>query len=70
MANKIKQQMILQFNGQEADISAVEASVKQAWKDAGNKMVDITSLEIYVKPEEGKAYYVVNKEVDGAVDLF
>ncbi len=70
MANKIKQQMILQFNGQEADISAVEASVKQAWKDAGNKMVDINSLEIYVKPEEGKAYYVVNKEVDGAVDLF
>ena len=70
MANKIKQQMILQFNGQEADISAVEASVKQAWKDAGNKMVDINSLEIYVKPEEGKAYYVVNKAVDGAVDLF
>ena len=46
MANKIKQQMILQFNGQEADISAVEASVKQAWKDAGNKMVDINSREI------------------------
>ena len=31
---------------------------------------DVTSLDIYVKEEEGKAYYVVNGEAAGAVDLF
>ena len=31
---------------------------------------EITSLEIYVKAEEGKAYYVVNGQAAGAVDLF
>ena len=31
---------------------------------------DVTSLDIYVKAEEGKAYYVVNREAAGAVDLF
>lgn len=31
---------------------------------------EITSLEIYVKAEEGKAYYVLNGEASGAVDLF
>ena len=31
---------------------------------------DVTSLDIYVKAEEGKAYYVVNGETAGAVDLF
>lgn len=31
---------------------------------------NVTSLDIYVKSEEGKAYYVVNGEVAGAVDLF
>lgn len=31
---------------------------------------DVTSLNIYVKAEEGKAYYVVNGEAAGAVDLF
>ena len=31
---------------------------------------DVTSLDIYVKAEEGKAYYVVNGEAVGAVDLF
>lgn len=31
---------------------------------------DVTSLDIYVKAEEGKAYYVVNGEAAGSVDLF
>lgn len=31
---------------------------------------DVTSLDIYVKAEEGKAYYVVNGEAAGTVDLF
>lgn len=31
---------------------------------------DVTSLDIYVKAEEGKAYYVVNGEATGTVDLF
>ena len=31
---------------------------------------EVTSLDIYVKAEEGKAYYVVNGEAAGTVDLF
>ena len=31
---------------------------------------EVSSLDIYVKAEEGKAYYVVNGETAGAVDLF
>lgn len=67
---KTKQQLILQFDGQEADLSALEAIVKKDWKDAGKKLADIESLDIYVKPQEGKAYYVVNREVEGKIDLF
>lgn len=70
MAAKMKQQLILQFDGQEADLSTLEAQVKQIWKDAGKKLTDIASLDIYVKPQEGKAYYVINKDVEGAIDLF
>lgn len=67
---KMKQQMFLQFNEQEVELSTVEANVKKDWKDAGRKLTEIESLDIYVKPQEGKAYYVVNKEVEGKVDLF
>ncbi len=31
---------------------------------------EATSIDIYVKAEEGKAYYVINGDVTGAVDLF
>ena len=66
---KINQQFVLQFDGQEFDLSAVEANVKKNWKDAGHKLTEIADLDIYVKPEEAKAYYVVNKETEGSVDL-
>ena len=66
---KINQQMILQFNGREFDLGAVEGNVKKAWKDAGKKLSDIADLDIYVKPEEAAVYYVVNKEVEGKVEL-
>ena len=67
---KMKQQIFLQFNEQEVELSVVEANVKKDWKEAGKKLSEIESLDIYVKPQEGKAYYVVNKEVEGKVDLF
>ncbi len=38
--------------------------VNKAYKDA------IKTLEIYVKSEENKAYYVVNGDVTGSVDLY
>ncbi len=66
---KINQQFVLQFNGQEFDLAAVEANVKKNWKDAGHKLTEIADLDIYVKPEEAKVYYVVNKETEGSVDL-
>ncbi len=66
---KMKQQMFLQFNEQEVELSTVEANVKKDWKDAGNKLTAIESLDIYVKPQEGKAYYVVNKDAEGRIDL-
>ena len=67
---KMKQQMFLQFNEQEVELRTVEANVKKEWKDAGKKLTDIETLDIYVKPQEGKAYYVVNKSVEGKIDLF
>ena len=37
---------------------------------AAIQVADVTSIDIYVKAEEGKAYYVVNGEAAGSVDLF
>ena len=52
-----------------AEDSITYASVVEKVQDAIT-IQDVTSLDIYVKAEEGKAYYVVNGEAAGAVNLF
>ncbi len=58
---------------QAADVEVTEAevkaSVKEAWVAQGYKVKEIDNLDIYVKPEEKKAYYVVNGTVSGSIDL-
>ena len=66
---KMKQQMFLQFNEQEIELSNVEANVKKDWKENGHKLSEIVDLDMYVKPEEAAVYYVVNKEIEGKVEL-
>ncbi len=52
-----------------ADSGITYDAVVQKVQDAV-AVQEITSLEIYVKAEEGRAYYVVNGEAAGAVELF
>lgn len=44
--------------------------ISKAKKTYGKK--DISELDVYVKPEEGKAYYVVNKDPgkSGSFELY
>ena len=51
-----------------ADQSITYDAVIEKVKDALDGAV--TPVDIYVKADEGKAYYVINGDVNGAVDLF
>ena len=64
MAAKVNTKIELQFGDKAV---SEEQLVSQAKKAYGKK--DIKNLDIYVKPEEGKAYYVVNNDVTGSFDL-
>ena len=44
--------------------------VKADWTESGHRMANVKSLKIYVKPEDNKAYYVINDKYSGDVDLF
>jgi len=55
---------VIQASGNEVSYDAVVKKVNKAYKDS------IKTLEIYVKPEENKAYYFINGKDDGSVDLF
>ena len=43
---------------------------KDIWTDdMGKKEKDLKDIKIYIKPEESKAYYVINGDVSGSVWL-
>ena len=69
-ATKAETVITVQFGGNEVAIATVEEKVKAQFVAEGNKASSIKSLNIYVKPEEASAYYVINGDVTGRVDLF
>lgn len=62
-------QVIYQFEGREVTEKELIAKVKEIWTSKGNKIKDITSLNIYIKPEEEMAYYVINDVENGKIEL-
>ena len=45
-------------------------NIKKIWTDdMGKKEKDLKDIKIYIKPEESKAYYVINGDVSGSVWL-
>ena len=69
-----KEQMVpevyLQYAGQEANQSDIIAAIKDKYVAEGHRVSAIKSLQVYVKPEENAAYYVINQKVAGMVPLF
>lgn len=65
-ADQMKPELILQYQGADMDLGALTEAAKADFR-AQKKRTLITSLKLYIKPEEQTAYYVVNKEYTGSV---
>lgn len=62
--------MFLQFAGKEYTEKEILQKVKDIWtKVLKNKVGDMKDVKIYLKPEESAAYYVVNGDTTGKVEL-
>lgn len=65
----MKTNLYIQFSGKQVDEKELVRIAKEQWRDAGHKMKDILTLDIYVKPEEHKAYYAINECERGEIIL-
>ena len=63
-------EIILQYREYEASIDAVTDRVKSHYYAKGHAHGSIESIQIYVKPEDFTAYYVINDGIVGKVNLF
>lgn len=57
---EIKTSVFVQYLDKEVSTDELADKVKAAYAALGNKKTDIKTMEIYVKPEESAAYYVIN----------
>jgi hypothetical protein len=63
-------EIYIQFAGTEAVVADITERVKAKYVDEGHRVSSIKTLQIYLKPEENAAYYVINQKTAGKVDLF
>ena len=64
-----KTSMFVEYQGKQVEDKAIIAAVKNAWTEAGNKVGDMKTVELYIKPEEASVYYVINETETGNVEF-
>ena len=67
-AQNMRPEIFVQYQGGETSMDVLVEAVKEAFH-AEKKRTLITSLKMYVKPEEHTAYYVVNEAFEGKIPL-
>lgn len=64
---EVKSALHIQFDGKSYAQEDLMKIAKDVWKyDLKQKVGDLSSVELYVKPEENAVYYVMNKEFTGS----
>ncbi len=69
VAGKEEEKIVLQFSGREISVNEIKDQIKAAWVEQGHRAASIKKLEVYIKPEEFAAYYVINEKNSGKIDL-
>lgn len=63
----VKEEVNFQFSGKSYTSEDLIRITRDVWKyDLNGKEEDVKSIELYVKPEENIAYYVINGDVTGS----
>ena len=66
----LKETVYLQYAGKEIDKDKILKRVKEVWtKQMKRKVGEMHTLTLYLKPEENKAYFVVNGDITGSVTM-
>ena len=63
----MKTNTYIQYNGIELDDKTFITKIKEFWSNQGNKIKDIHTLNLYIKPEENAVYFVINNTTNGHI---
>ena len=63
------QNIYVQFAGKEIPAAELVEKASQEWVALGHRASSIKSLDLYIKPEDMAAYYVINGKESGKISL-
>lgn len=64
---EVKSSVCIQYSGKSYTDEDLVKIARDVWKyDLKQKLGDLESIELYVKPEENAVYYVMNKDFGGS----
>lgn len=66
----VKESVFIQFAGKEYTMEQLVKIAKDVWEfDLKKAPADFKEVQLFVKPEEAKAYYVINGTETGSFDI-
>ncbi len=65
----MKKKLCIEYGEKKVMESDIINEVKRIWRDDNKLVKDIKTLDLYLKPEENKCYYVVNNQDKGFLGL-
>lgn len=63
-------EVFVEYYGQQSSVEEITNKAKEVFVSEGHRASTIKSLKLYLKPEDGFAYYVINEKFAGRVPLF
>lgn len=65
----MKSTLYVEYQEKQLEEKDLVAKAKQVWTSTGKKVSELTSLQLYVKPEENMVYCVFNEDITGEFPL-
>ena len=65
----MKSNVYVEFYGEQVSQSEILEEAKKIWKDSGKKVADLKSIQLYIKPEDDRVYYVFNDDESGSFPI-
>jgi hypothetical protein len=64
-----EESIVLQYDGLDLNVAELKERVISAYVEAGHRRGRISKLNLYIKPEDRKVYYVINDKISDSIDF-
>ena len=65
----MKKDVFVEFYGEQEREADLIAEAKKIWEASGNKLEKLTSIKLFLKPEDDRVYYVFNGTDTGSFPI-